>query len=480
MTLFQNKERSSQFFQTALIAVGIAALLALFVYAYLGVFTRYIADDYCHARVLQTGNVIELSIDKYMKTSNRYSNMLLFGFSELFGAKGVAVLPPLMIFLWLLGLFSTFSQLKNFFHVEWQPAVIFAISALLAFFTILQAPNLYQSIYWRSGLVTYFSPLVFSVWLIGFIFSQIRRAGKMNAPLWASLFVFLAAFLIGGLSETAGALHSAALILSLLGIWRWGKKERQKAAFTLVGATLAGALLSLLTMGLAPANAIRLDSGTPELAVLLLRFLKFPFDFIWDTLKTLPLPSLISIGIPYLIFYGLYVDKLSLGKEEKQRIWLAAGLAPLIMYALIAASFAPSAYGQSYPVERARFPARFIMTGALMLEGALFGILASQIRLKARAFSALLVSILLGISAFYPLRAAWQVWHTAPEYQARAAAWDARDAQIRADAEQGALNIQTSQLPGIAQVKELDVNPKHWINRCATEYYGVDSIRAIP
>ncbi|NOY98811.1 MAG: hypothetical protein GXP40_06365 [Chloroflexi bacterium] len=120
------------------------------------------------------------------------------------------------------------------------------------------------------------------------------------------------------------------------------------------------------------------------------------------------------------------------------------------------------------------------MTGALVLEGALFGLLVSQIRLTARFSAALAASVLLGLSALYPLRAAWQAYQTVPEYQARAAAWDARDAQIWADKGQGMLDIEVIQLPGVARVKELDTDPDHWVNRCAARYYDVNSISALP
>ncbi|NOY97735.1 MAG: hypothetical protein GXP40_00820, partial [Chloroflexi bacterium] len=412
MTFFRSKDRTTRIWRAALLAVGMAAALALLAYAYLGIFTRYLADDYCHADLLQTGNVIDVSIQKYLHSSNRYANVLLFGLSEAFGPMGVAILPPAMVVLWGIGLTWMLKQLKEIAHFDWPSSLGFTIATLVAFFTILQAPNRYQSIYWRSGLVTYFAPLVFIVYLAGFMLSQVRRARAGRMPVWASLIAFVSAFLIGGLAETTDALHIVMLILALVGVWLWVRDGYRRPALVILSAALAGALLAMLTMFLSPANALRLSTGTPDLAVLMIRFVKFPLDFIWDTFKTLPLPSFVSVAIPFLAFYGLYADSPALEKEDRSHVWLAIVLLPLVMYALIAASFAPSAYGQSYPVERARFPARFVMTGALALEGALLAILVSQTRLTARFSAALVASVLLGLSALYPLRAAWQAYQT--------------------------------------------------------------------
>jgi hypothetical protein len=150
---------------------------------------------------------------------------------------------------------------------------------------------------------------------------------------------------------------------------------------------------------------------------------------------------------------------------------------------LIAASFAPSAYGQSYPVERARFLGRLLMTATLMLEGALLGVLASQSGrwTASLRWAAPAAALALLLTAVYPLRAAWISWRTdVPEYREWTAAWDERNSLIRARQAEGATDLVVAQLPGFYRVKELDTDPGHWVNRCAADYYGLASISAPP
>ena len=479
---FKGQNSTGILFQAALLLGSVTTVIALLVYAYLGTFTRYLADDYCLSYRLAAGGVLKVSIEKYLQTSNRFANSLLLGASELFGVHGTAYMPAVFIALWVFGLVWLLSQAAKTAGLRWRPLAGFFLAALLAFFTILQADNRYQSLYWRPGLVTYFAPLVFSIYLAGFIFFQVRRAGEGRPEWWAILTCFGVTLLVSGLSETITALQIGILALGLAAVLLWAKGRRRWDALTLLAATLAGASLAMLAMFISPANALRLGTPPPDFATLLGRSFKFAAEFIWNSLVTRPLPGLVSILMPLLIFYGLYSQPAPAQPSpgQKKRIWLIIVLIPLLMYLLIAASFSPSAYGQSYPVERARFPARFVMTAALMLEGVVLGILAAQIRLAMKPALINLLLVLLALSAIYPLRAAWQASALIPEYQARAMLWDERDAQIRAYRSQGVMDIVVQQLPGIDGVKELDSSPGHWVNQCAAAYYGVNAISALP
>jgi len=154
---------------------------------------------------------------------------------------------------------------------------------------------------------------------------------------------------------------------------------------------------------------------------------------------------------------------------------------PALAYLLVVASFFPSVYGQSYPVERARFAGQLCLVAGLMIEGALLGYLLAQLRpgIVDNLPLKLISAVLLGIAALYPLRAAWLTLAEVPEYRARAEAWDTREIQINTLIAQGNTDLLIVQLDGIHGVKELDVNQNHWVNRCAAIYYKVNSIRAV-
>jgi hypothetical protein len=245
--------------------------------------------------------------------------------------------------------------------------------------------------------------------------------------------------------------------------------------------SLLGALAALLIMALAPANSIRMRTAPPGLIELIDRIIHYPVLFIIDTFRTVPTPTLISIVIPAVLFYAKYSQP-SPGVPIQSRnhffffmMLLVSGLG----YLLIAASFAPSAYGQSYPAARARFLGRVLMTLALMIDGALLGVLLSQMRAFQSQFFRRLAMVALVILAIYPLRTAWRTLADIPVYQQRAAAWDSREAEIRQLKAEGAEDLVVRFLSDeISQ--DLGDQTDFRLNRCAAILYEVNSIVAVP
>ncbi len=66
-----------------------------------------------------------------------------------------------------------------------------------------------------------------------------------------------------------------------------------------------------------------------------------------------------------------------------------------------------------------------------------------------------------------------------PDAQLRGRMWDYRDNQVRQLAAQGQRQVQVQALDSWHGITELQANPTHWVNNCAAEYYGVDSITAV-
>jgi hypothetical protein len=247
--------------------------------------------------------------------------------------------------------------------------------------------------------------------------------------------------------------------------------------------SFAGAVLALVVMAVSPANSFRLDNAVPPtIPVLFSRAFRYGFEFMFNSFRTLPLPTFFTALMPFLIFYHLYSPPtLELTAAKRKQTQLMLAVVPVLSYLLIVASFLPSVYGQSFPVERARFAGQVCLVAGLMIETSMLGSLFAQYRSQiVSALKFKLVSvILLAVTALYPLRAMWITLGDIPEYRDRAKAWDMREAQIYEAREQGKTKLIIIQFDGLEGVKELDVNANHWVNRCAAKYYKVDSIRAI-
>src|SRR5260370_4598014 len=148
------------------IALGVALALPLAVYASVGTFARYTAEDYCWAGVLRTEGFVAAQVQWYTMYSPRYAFTFVVNVIELAGPAIVPALPIAAIIVWLATLTWTFLQ----FGITSVPALLLAELAAVA--TLQTAPDLPQSLYWQTGMLTYVLPLILATLLLCWI----RRA----------------------------------------------------------------------------------------------------------------------------------------------------------------------------------------------------------------------------------------------------------------------------------------------------------------
>lgn len=453
----------------------ITAAIALTVFLVTAIFVRPLGDDYCISARLVNSNPLEAALYKYLNVSNRFSNQLVAAFSDIFGARGVAVLSVLTILLWCSGLLLLLREIAKSLNLRWDKWNGVLIMELITLFSFYTAPNLYQSIYWRPGVMTYFLPLA----LFLFIFAAILRGARNDniASYKTLIILFVSAFFIGGLSETAGMFHISLLGLGWLGAYIWNKGTSRRTTLTLLATTLVGSIAALVAMFLTPANSLRVDAtDAPGPWTVLERAFTYAYQFLTSSAATYRLPFALIFGLALiLVFLGIQSAHFT-RTAPAPRTWLGLIIIPMLVYLVIVATFAPSAYGQSFPLERVRFPAHILMIVMLALEGGLSGWLLAQINFPRWSVAA--TAIVFALLAIYPLWVAFNTWPTTLEMAGRARAWEGRNTFILQQTAAGEKNIIVGQLPGYANVKDLDRSAEHWINRCAAYYYGVDKIRA--
>jgi hypothetical protein len=477
------KFSEEKFFQAVVVWGGATVLIALALYAYLGIFSRYTSDDYCLSAFFKQDDLFSAMIKRYFTSSSRYTNILFIGLvDKIFGWYNVAILPALMLILFVLGLYLLLKEIRDMLQLSWSRLTIFFLSGFAVYFSVSQAPDLYQTLYWRAGMTSHFVPLVLIPFFAAFLLRQIRKTKERFPSVWVQAACFLIPFLIGGLSEPPTALIITILGLAIVAAWCWGDSRYRRAILLILFWSLAGAMVALIVMALAPANGLRMRTAAPSLLELIFRIFYYPSYFLIDTLQTLPTPTLISVAVPALLFYVKYTQPSKYtSKEQRNRLRILIFLVLLLAYLFIAASFAPSAYGQSYPVPRARFIGRLLFTSALMTEGGLLGVLVAQARttLVQATYLRSVAALALLLLAFYPLRTAQRLFQDVPVYQERAIAWDAREVQIyrlKAAGEKDLIVPFLSTDP----IQDLGDHTGFRLNRCAATLYGVNSIVAMP
>lgn len=473
-------------FRYTLVTCLIAMLIAIGMYAYLGVFSRYLADDYCEAVRVNNSSPFDAVFDRYSagatRASNRYSNLLFVGLSEMLGNNNMQVTIVSMILLWGAGLSWCVHEIRRYLKIDWFVPLDIFWGATFGFFSFLQAPNLFQSVFWRSSMMTHFAPLVLGSFLCAFLVRQLRRLRISPSSHLINSIAFFAAFIIAGFSEPPAATMVTVLALLMPVAWLCEKSPVKQKQFALVAWTFTGAFLGLMIMFFSPAGANIAEKRNLDFVVIAGKSFFYSYLFIIDSLKIVPLPTFLSVLMPLLLVWLYKQAQLSpLSRKDRYIILIEIVAIPILMWLLIAAGFSPSVYGQNYPVERMRFLARTIMIAAFMLEGALFGVLLKDMQFKYHQISgqwAVLVFFAV-VAIVYPVRAALHMYKfDVPQFRTNAENWDIRDAQIRSAVEQGAADLVVVQLDSMGGVVEYKGNRSFWVNLCAARYYGLDSLIA--
>jgi len=463
-----------------MIALGIIILtITLLSYAFLGTFSRYLADDYCFSDLIKNKGTHGGLVYFYDNISNRFGAFLFVAVSEIIGEASIRLLPGVMIFILVVSLTWNAFWLSRQIRLPFSWKVSFLFAVLAIFFVLFEAPNLFQSLYWRSGMVSYFAPMVVFFIITGILFRQLQiRENKQGLWLWV-LIVAVLSFFSGGMSESYAAFQTASWSLLMLGWVIWKRKASLKNFNIMLIVAFFGSVLAMGAMVMAPGNQLRLEllPQAPNIWVVMQLSFRYAMDFIIYSLRGLPIPILISFLASALLTYHISANNIELINNKSG--WVLVIVIPVITYLLIASVCAPTVYGMvAYPEPRALMIARFIMTISTVLWGGLIGILGHRIMDRIVNICFALI-IILGLLWIYPLRSTLQIWQQIPPAISRAAEWDSRREEITHQINTGVSLVEIPKLDSVQGVSELTDDPQFWVNKCAASFYGAKFIRTV-
>jgi len=121
--MYRTKQKfSEEQFLGLTLAFGVfSTFIALALYAYLGTFSRYGSDDYCLSAFFVQDDLFSAMIERYFIASSRYTNILFIGLVDrVFGWYNVAILPALMVALFVLGLYLLLKEVVQGLNLGWS------------------------------------------------------------------------------------------------------------------------------------------------------------------------------------------------------------------------------------------------------------------------------------------------------------------------------------------------------------------------
>lgn len=485
--------------QLVLSVSGLVFAASLGLFAWAGFSTRYWADDYCYGAWVRFYGLPGAVLDWYQTSGNRLSTLVAVALGESFGMNAIRWVPLTVLALMVAAWVMCLGQLARLAGLDsTAPGSRVWLALVQVYFLVLLAPDRLQTIYWRMGTLHYTLPLALLLFNLALLVWAWRRLDRW---LWPVVGLSgLLAFFAAGFSETYAALQAGVYGTMLLAAaWMGWASLRSAPAksrspfrlLPLTGAPLAGTLLMMAVMALAPANAWRQAVMPPpdNLLLVIPYALRYALDFIIASLASRPVPyAVYGLGMAALAILLCGAGQLPRLQPKTAGFGLAISL--LATYGLVVCSFAPSAYaGLLYPAARAQMPAAFILLAGLGAAAGLGAVLLAGLvqrgtqrlaPVRGARMAGGVALLLLAAISLYPLRQASIPLNERAGLAARAERWDTRDAQIRAALAAGVREVRVQQVDVVQSLEDLAPEPSNWINACAALYYQASSISAFP
>jgi hypothetical protein len=465
--------------------VLLAMLASLALYAYLGRFTRYMADDYCSAAALKINGFWGAQSYWWRNWSGRYSFSFVVSLAELLGIKVVPVLPGLAIVFWLFSIVWGILPLLKQIKVSQAAAGALFLASVALWSTYRAVYDYPQIVFWQTGILTY--PISIILGFLGLGVAARRSSHPEGMKWWELLLWFLFAFAAGGFSET-GVVIQIALLATLLSVVLLTRSIHKRILVPILTATLTGSVLSLIVIALAPGNSVR-SAGFQNIPPVIPSFL----GSLVETLVFLPglavrHTTLFVFGLLAGAFFAYFLIPAEL---QIKRSFLGIYFAASLLFVLIGiwASLAPAYLLRGgMPPQRVLLSAYFL-AACLAIVWGILGALFLRSSLPPVLFAAQ-GWISLGLLALIIF---WGVFPFAnsqvkliPPLRSYASLWDERHRILLTAALSGETVAVATDLDRVPTLRDLhtrlwmagdyETNPGNWINHCAAQYYGVGQI----
>ncbi|MFL6207441.1 MAG: DUF6056 family protein [Pyrinomonadaceae bacterium] len=466
--------------------------LALATHGYIGLFSRYMADDYNTWRAVHTRGLLGAQAHWYLDWTGRFSFSLVVSLCSLIGPGIVPFLPALLLALWVAALVWALRQTAwpGARKSSYTETLLYA--GLVIFATLRIAPDVVQSLYWQAGALSYITPLVLFAFYAGIVSRSLGRATAHDArPSVLSLCAAAAVtFAAGGFSDAYVVLQTTALFLAVIVSARYAPTKLKSALRALLVAGLVGSLLALIVVALAPGNAVRQSYFPPPPGLFRIFTLSALYALGFGALSILrqPLVFILLLLWPFLTALNRSGHCADVA-EGRRRAWLLV-LVPVIVFVLDMSCIAPALYGMSTMLpRRAQVLLSFTLVCGTVVWGRTAGkyaagslpFISRHAERVVRAGSMLLLLIMLAC----PVASGVFTLALRARARAYAADWDRQDQELRTAKDSGVQELSVEQIGdlqsrlGLGRSElHLRTDPNFWINQAVAKYYGLRSVTA--
>ncbi|MCK1815774.1 DUF6056 family protein [Streptomyces sp. XM4011] len=447
------------------LAVAAAAGALLVVSAALGRYVRPTSDDWCAAWKTRELGIHGITWDFYTTQNGRVANAFLNGVTYTAGLLGPQLLPTLLLLALTGGLVVLGRTLTVRTGREAPLPALVAAALVLPALLVYASPLPYQTLLWAPATISHTLPAIIGLWLVNAALWAQRRGRRARRTAIAC--ALAAGVFLGTLSEAFSA--AAGVLAALAALAALPRRRTRDGRYVLAWCTAgclglaAGLALLYTSPGARARRRVHPPPGDPfsttELTATVRDWLR-----VWEWIAG-------SAGS--WVWLGAATAGLLLGLALRTA---PLALPPLAVVAALRVGYGPS--GWTYY----RTWNSFLLP--LLLALCLYGLLAGQAlatrlrRPRTRTVAALLTTAatLAALAGLLP-----EVRALTSETRARAAAWDAQDARIRAETAAGATTVgyQPLHIAGLTEPFMAKNAAGDWAARCVAGFYHVDRIEPL-
>lgn len=466
----------------ALLAAALAA------HAYVGLFARYMADDYCTAGTVRTAGVLETQRHFYLAWSGRFSFTLAVSLVELLGTGVVPYLPLAALAGWVAATAWAVYELLS--PSLGRRPLLFSvlIAELIVYATVADnTGGVFEALYWQTGMLTYAAPLILLTTLAGFYARAVRRTGVRATGAASLAAFFAAAFYVGGFSETSALMQIGAFAAACAATHFLADSERRRRLLPALVAGLSGSVASLAVVALAPGNNAR-EATLPahsDMLTIVARALSNAVTHAFMEhnygVTFAPRWAALLLAVVLSFYFSLRSDNDGgAARRLRRTLWLTGSGLFVYFCCFFPASYAISAA----PPPRALVVAQLVLVCTLVSLGWVAGEAAGAYfnlkRLKPQRALVASLAALVVLLSFTFAASARRTFALAERARPLARLWDAHDASIRARIEGGEKNLTVPVAYNVGGTDVMTSNPDWYVNKCMAVYYGADSITGVP
>lgn len=450
-------------------------IIVLISYGVIGVFTRPAADDYCVGGQSKIWGVFEGISQRYHNGSAggaRYSYALVTLLIARLPQKFFQFLPFVTIVCYLLAttyfiyqIISAKLNLRN-----WMVSLFIASNIIGLSF--ICAPNLYQILYWKVGMLTYTLPNIVLFLFLSFLITKGKLKPQNNIYVIVALII---AYLNGAFNEALLAVQGTILFLWAITEWYL---NRNTLLFKMLTAGVFGSIISAIVIYFAPATKMRQSvfptANQYNLFQVVEKTIFYSTKFIINFISTYTLITgyIILIGI----VFALWVRENKPFQLGFSKTLFYVSIICTLCFTLVIGAFATGVIGLGIEiVERTKIVPVLTIIVSFFTIGYTLGIAIPNGFLQDKKVHLSLLAITFFFTAWFTINTTYVNFTNINQLHTFAHEWDVRDQEIRnsPDADVRVTPLSYNYFGGMNELRHF---PDHWINQCAAIYYGKESI----